>query len=138
MTRQEAARQLEAFFRKLGKQASFFEATNLVKVQIGEAFLGFEFVEDANLLLCQALIYRFRRAPRDEVLQAVYAEENETNNGGGRVVFDAAESTLYLQRDFTKITDDEQFYNQINRLAVASLKWSGEILQRAAEKVFSK
>lgn len=136
MTRYEASGQLKAFFRKLGKQASFFEETNLVKVQIGEAFLGFEFVEDANLLSCQALIYRFRRAPTDKVLQAVYAEENETNNGGGRVVFD--ELTLYLKRDFTDVTDDEQFYNQINQIAAASLKWNGEILQRAAEKVFGK
>jgi len=69
-------------------------------------------------------------------LQAVFSEENETNNGGGRVVFNAEESTLYLRRDFTEITDDEQFYNQINQLAVASLKCNSEILERAAEKVF--
>lgn len=136
MTRHEASGQLKAFFRKLGKQASFFEATNLVKIRIGEAFLGFEFVEEANLLSCQALIYRFRRAPTDEVLRAVFAEENETNNGGGRVVFD--ELTLYLARDFTEITDDEEFYDQINQLAAASLKWNGEVLQRAAEKAFAK
>lgn len=136
MTRHEANRQLEAFFRKLGKQTSFFETTNFVKIQIGEAFLGFEFVEDKNVLSGQALIYRFRRAPRGKVLQALFGEENETNNGGGRVVFDAGEATLYLRRDFTEITDDEQFYSQVNRLAVASLKWNSEILERAAEKVF--
>lgn len=112
---------------------ALFEAANSVKVQIGEAFLGFEWVEDANLLSCRALIYRFRRQPRDEVLQAVFAEENETNNGGGRVVFD--ELTLRLQRDFAEIVADELFYQQINRLAAASMKWNGEILQRAAETV---
>ncbi len=138
MTKTEAKQQLEAFFRKLGKQVSFFEEANSVKTQIGEAFLGFEFAADANLLSCQALIYRFRRAPRDKVLQAIYAEETETNNGGGRVVFDAEELTLYLRRDYTEITDDEQFYNQINRLAAASMKWNGEILERAAKKVFGK
>lgn len=137
MTRHEANRQLETFFRKLGKQASFFEATNFVKAQIGEAFLGFEFVEDTNILSCRALIYRFRLAPHEKVLQAIYAEEDETNNGGGRVVFDTEELTLYLERDFAEITGDERFYNQINRLAAASLKWNGEILQRAAEKVFA-
>lgn len=135
MNKSEVILQLEAFFRKLGKQASFSETINFVKIQIGEAFVGFEFDEKTNVLSCQALVYRFRRAPNDKVLQAVFAEENETNDGGGRVVFDAEELTLYLRRDFTEITDDEQFYNQINRIAVASLKWNSEILERAAEKV---
>lgn len=135
MKQSEAKQQIEAFFRKLGNKATFFEDTNFVKAQIGEAFLGFEFVKDANLLSCRALIYRFRRAPPDKVLRAVYAEENETNSGGGKVIFDADELTLYLRRDFTEITDDVQFYNQINQLAAASLKWNGEILERAAEKL---
>lgn len=135
MKKSEAKHQVEAFFRKLGNKASFFEGTNLVKAQIGEAFLGFEFDDEANLLSCRALIYRFRRAPREKVLQAIYAEETAANNGGGRVIYDAGESTLYLRRDFTEITGDEQFYNRINQLAAASLKWNGEILERAAGKV---
>lgn len=138
MKKSEAKQQVEAFFRKLGNKASFFEDTNFVKTQIGEAFLGFEFNDEANLLSCRALIYRFRHAPQDEVLRAIYAEENETNDGGGRVVFDGKELTLYIEHDFTEIIGDEQFYSRVNQLAHASLKWNGEILQRAAQKVFDE
>lgn len=138
MKKSEAKEQIETFFRKLGKQVSIFEDANFAKAQIGEAFLGFEFDDEANLLSCRALIYRFRRAPREKVLQAIYAEETAANNGGGRVIYDAGESTLYLRRDFTEITGEEQFYNRINQLAAASLKWNGELLQRVAEKVFGE
>lgn len=138
MKKSEAKQQLETFFRKSGKQVSVFEDANFAKAQFGEAFLGFEFDEEANLLACRALIYRFRRTPQEKVLQAIYAEENGTNNGGGRIVFDGEELTIYLKRDFAELIGDEQFHSQINQLATASLKWNGEILQRAAEKVFSQ
>lgn len=134
MTEEEAKQQIGAFFLKLGKKASFFDEKNFVKARIGEAFVGFEYDEREEILLAQALIYRFRSEPRDKVLDAIFAEENETNNGGGRIVYNSETLSFYLQKDFTEKIGDEQFYKIINNLAQASLRWSDEILARAAEK----
>lgn len=134
MKQSEAKQQLEAFFRKLGKQASFFDEKNFAQARIGEAFIGFEYGEADGVLSAQALIYRFRKPPRDEILDAVLAEETDANAGGGRIVFAGESLSLYLQKDFAEIVVDKQFYEQINRLARASLEWSGEILARVAEK----
>jgi hypothetical protein len=135
MTREEAKQQLESFFRRLGSEASLFNEQKFVQARVGESFVGFEFDEADNVLSCQALIYRFRRAPRDEVLDAIFAEESETNSGGGRIVFDSDTFSLYLQRDFDEKIDDASFYERVNRLAQASIVWNGEIVGNAAAKV---
>jgi len=138
MIKEEAKQQLEAFFRKLGTEAPLFNRQKFVQARIGESIVGFEFDESDGVLSCQALIYRFRREPRDEILDALFAREETVNNGGGRVVFDSQDFSLYLQRDFAEKIEDEKFYEQINRLASASLQWSGEILEQAAVQVSAR
>ncbi|HEX8734229.1 MAG TPA: hypothetical protein VF721_02830 [Pyrinomonadaceae bacterium] len=135
MTREEAKQQLEAFFQKLGNDAPVLDETNYVRARIGEAFVGFEFDEADDVLSCAALIYRFRREPGDEILDALFAEESDANNGGGRIVFDSETLSLYLQRDFAEKTGDASFYAQVNALAQASMVWNGEIVEHAAAKV---
>ncbi len=134
MKQSEAKQKIETFFRRLGNEDYFFNEKNFVQARIGEAFVGFEYDEREEILLAQALIYRFRSEPQDKILDAIFAEENETNNGGGRIVFDSETLSFYLQKDFTEKIGDEQFYKQISHLAQASLRWSDEILARAAEK----
>ena len=135
MTREEAKQQVEAFFRKLGeKKASFFDEKNHAEARIGEAVIGFEYDEAEEVLSAQALIYRFRHAPKDNVLDAVFGEESEANSGGGRVVFNSENFAFYLQRDFQEKVGENVFYEGINRLAQASLRWNSEILTQAAEK----
>jgi hypothetical protein len=135
MTKEEAKQQVEAFFRRLGeKKASFFNDESHTEARIGESLIGFEYDEQAEILSAQALIYRFRNEPQDKVLDAVFAEESESNSGGGRVVFNSENSAFYLQRDFQEKVGDNVFYEGINRLAQASLRWNSEILTNAAEK----
>jgi hypothetical protein len=135
MTREEAQHQVEAFFRRLGeKKASFFDDKTYAEARLGEALIGFEFDEAEEILSAQALIYRFRRDPEDAVLDAIFAEESEATNGGGRVVFNSENNAFYLQRDFTEKIGDNVFYDGINRLAQASLRWNSDILMQAAEK----
>ena len=135
MTKAEAKQQIEAFFRRLGeKKASFFDDKLHAEARIGESLIGFEFDETEEILSAQALIYRFRKEPKDEVLDAVFAEENESNSGGGRLVFNSENYAFYLQRDFREKIGDNVFYEGINRLAQASLRWNSEILSQAAEK----
>lgn len=134
MTKDEAKQQIEDFFRRLGKKEFLFDDNNHVEARIGESGIGFEYDEEAEILSAQALIYRFRAEPHDKVLDAVFAEENDSNSGGGRVVFNSENSAFYLQRDFQEKVGENVFHEAINRLAQASLRWNGEILAQAAEK----
>ncbi len=135
MTKAEAKQQIEAFFSRLGeRRASFFGEELHTEARIGESVIGFEYDETEETLSAQALIYRFRSAPQDRVLDAIFAEENESNSGGGRVVFNSETNAFYLQRDFKEKVGDNVFYEGINRLAQASLRWNSEILANAAEK----
>lgn len=134
MTREEAKQQIEAFFRRLGEKASFFDEKMYVEARIGETLIGFEYDETEELLSAQALIYRFRSEPKDNVLDAVFGEESDATSGGGRVVFNSETFTFYLQRDFKEKVGDNVFYEAINKLAQASLRWNNEILTKAAEK----
>ena len=134
MTREEAKQQIEAFFRRLGEKASFFDEKMSVETRIGETLVGFEYDETEEILSAQALIYRFRSEPKDNVLDAIFGEESDATSGGGRVVFNSETFTFYLQRDFKEKVGDNVFYEDVNRLAQASLRWSSEILTQAAEK----
>ncbi|CAN5695559.1 hypothetical protein BH20ACI4_BH20ACI4_11450 [soil metagenome] len=135
MTRAEAKQQLEAFFRKIGITASFFEDKNFAKATIGEALIGFEFAETEGVLNAQALIYRFRNAPNQKVVEAIFAEQQNTETGGGKINFDSEDFSLFLEKSFTGKNADEEFYKQINLLAQTSLIWSSQILPQIAEQV---
>jgi hypothetical protein len=134
MTREEAKQQIEAFFRQLGEKASFFDEKMYVETRIGETLAGFEYDETEEILSAQALIYRFRSEPKDEVLDAIFGEESDATSGGGRVVFNSETFTFYLQKDFKEKVGDNVFYEAVNKLAQASLRWNNEILMTAAEK----
>ncbi len=135
MTREEAKQQIEAFFRKIGITASFFEDKNFAKATVGEALIGFEFVETESVLKAQALIYRFRNSPNQTVIEAILAEQQNSDTGGGNVNFETEDLSLFLEKSFTEKLSDEEFHKQINQLAQASLIWSSQILPQIAEKV---
>lgn len=135
MTREEAKQQLEAFFRKLGITASFFEDKNFAKATVGEALIGFEFVETDGILNAQALIYRFRNSPNPTLIEALITEQKNSPTGGGNVHFETEDLSLFLEKSFTNKLSDEEFYQQISELAQASLVWSSQILPQIAVKV---
>ena len=138
MTREEAKQQLEAFFRKIGITASFFEDKNFAKATVGEALIGFEFAEADGVLNSRALIYRFRNPPNQIVIEAILAEQQNSDTGGGNVNFETEDLSLFIEKSFTEKLSDEEFYKQINQLAQASLIWSSQILPQIAEKVHSE
>ena len=135
MTREEAKQQLEAFFRKIGITASFFEDKNFAKATVGEALIGFEFVQTESVLKAQALIYRFRNSPNPKVIEAIFAEQKNSDTGGGTIHFETEDLSLFLEKNFIKKLPDEEFYKQVNQLAQASLLWSNQILLQITEKV---
>ena len=136
MTKNEARQQIEAFLAELGDgQASVFEEKNFTKAQLGDAIMGFVFSED-DILSCQALIYRFRKQPKEQVMDAIEAESESAPNGGGEVAFDEENLTLLLQKDFSEKVPEESFYKDMQNLAEASLIWSNEVLTRVAERAY--
>lgn len=135
MTREEAKQQLEAFFRKLGITASVLNETNFVKATIGEAVVGFEFSQAEGVLISKALIYRFRNNPNPQLIEALIAEQNNSDTGGGNVRFAADDLSLSLEKIFSEKLADEEFYKQVNQMAQASLIWSNQILPQIAEGV---
>lgn len=137
MTREEAKQQLEAFFRKLGVTASFFDDGNFAKASIGEAIIGFEYVEADGILIEKALIYRFRNNPNPLLIQALLAEQQNSDTGESDVHFAPDDLSLSLEKVFGKKLEDEEFYRQVEQTAQASLVWSGKILPQIAEQVHS-
>lgn len=135
MTREEAKQQLEAFFRKLGLSTSVLNETNFVKATVGEAVIGFEYAETEGVLISKALIYRFRNNPNPLLIEALVAEQKNSDTGGGFVHFATDDLSLSLEKTFVEKLSDEDFYEQINHLAKASLVWSSEILPQIAESV---
>lgn len=134
MTKQEAKTQVEAFFEKIGdKDVSVFNEKNFAKALIGEAIMGFVYNEDETLL-CQSLIYRFRKPPQQKVMEAIEFESQNAPKGGGEIAFDEENFTLVLQRDYQQKVSEDDFYNDMQKLAKASLIWSDEVLQRVAER----
>ncbi len=134
MTKAEAKEQLEAFLAKLGdKNASVLEERDFVKANIGDAIMGFVY-RNEETLMCQSLIYRFRNRPKENILKAIDAESKDAPNGGGEVAFDPENFTLVLQKDYKAKVSEEDFFNDMEKLAQASLVWSNEVLQRVAER----
>ncbi len=134
MTKEEAATQISEFFSKIGsKTTTVFDEINFAKAMIGEAIMGFVYDEDETLS-CQSLIYRFRKTPLESVIKAVDEEAKTAPNGGGEIAFDDENFTLLLQKDYQKKVSNDEFFNDMQELAQASLIWSSVVLQRVAER----
>ncbi len=139
MIKRDAEILLNEFFSGFGKSVQAFADRNFVKVNIGEAVIGFEFRAAEKTLFCHALIYQFRQPPRPEILRAIEREEqNGADTGGGEIVFDQKNNSLALVRGYDKFVDPDVFTSQMQKLAAASLNWSSIILDRAATSAFGE
>jgi hypothetical protein len=67
--------------------------------------------------------------PRDEA----NTQATPSNTGGGRLVLDGS-GALLLQRDFPEEISDDDFTEQVDALAGASLLRSTDIVARATEQ----
>lgn len=139
MIKRDAEILLNEFFSGFGKSVKVFAERDFVKVNIGEAIIGFEFRATEKTLFCHALIYQFRQPPRPEILSAIeHEEQNGADTGGGEIVFDQKNNSLALVRGYDKFVDPDVFTSQIQKLAAASLTWSSTVLDRAATSAFGE
>ncbi|HEV2765128.1 MAG TPA: hypothetical protein VGV38_19250 [Pyrinomonadaceae bacterium] len=137
MTEDEAARTLEAFLAAHGVRAELGIGRNKIGgVMLGAAELFFEY--ESGELRCHALVYRFRREPKREVLEAFAQEEGRpgADTGGGRLEYRPESRALFLSRAYTVIIPEADFARDMKALADASLLWATEVAGRAADRAF--
>ena len=136
LTRAQAKRLVQAFFRSYGVQSPGLNANDLGGAVVGEGQVYFEYRPQRRALWCGALIYRFRDLPRPGVLDAFRTEGKTTDAGGGRLEYDPKGRGLYLSRVYTRTVPEARFRADIQRLIQASGVWSKAVLPRAADRAF--
>jgi hypothetical protein len=139
MTRDEAIRQIQGFFRSHGQESGGLNAKNLGGARIGEETIAFEFLPDragvGPCLKVGVLVYRFRARPKPQVLEAFRAEEKSgTDAGGGAVDYDGVARSLFLSRIYAAPVKDEIFRADVDRLMHTCKRWREEIAPRVAER----
>ena len=137
MTRDQAVKILQAFFKSQNVESEGLNEKNLGGASIGDLQVYFEYQPEKAALKCSALIYSFRQAPKPGVLDGFKKEEQAgTDTGGGAVDYQPENKGLYLSRSYTEPVEDTVFLNDMAYLMSASRVWGGEVLERVASAVF--
>lgn len=139
MTKDEAAHTVRTFLDAHGvRVARPFDGGPVVGVMLGAAELFFEYADERGELVCGALVYRFRREPRAGVLEAFEreAQGGAADPGGGRADYRPESRSLLLTRAYLEPVAEADFARDMDELARASLRWAGEVADRAATRAF--
>lgn len=125
MTREEAEAMLRALVGA-DAPAPRFGGGDVTGVTLGPAALYFEYDAGRGALTCNALVYRFRTAPRPGVLEDLLEEKR--GSGGGALVYREETRALLLSRTYNEKVSGEEFAAEMKRLAAESQRWGGELL----------
>jgi hypothetical protein len=138
MTREAAQRLVQIFVRpEANPQSPGLNAEGFGGLVVGGAQIYFEWHEDTKALECSALVYKFHEPPKPGVIETFQAEEKEgTDTGGGTVDYEPENRGLYLSRTYTQVPDERTFSKDMKKLMKASLRWSREVVDRVASRVF--
>jgi hypothetical protein len=136
MTREEAVRMIQDFFKSHGVDSPGLNENNLGGASIGGHQLYFEFYPAKEQLEVSALIYKFHVKPRPGVVDAFKAEElkKTADTGGGTLKYEPENKGLYLSRTYTEAIPLDDLSNDLDRLMKASLVFGTEVLERVADK----
>jgi hypothetical protein len=137
VTRDEALKLIQAFYKARDVDSPGLNVNNLGGAMVGDSQLYFEYVPTGNALRCSALIYRFRDRPRPGLLEAFQREASSgaADAGGGVVDFQPENKGLYLTRVYTVVMSDEAFAADLTRLMDACRVWRSEVFGRVTERV---
>lgn len=138
MTREEAGRTVEAFFRGQGRPGAGLSEKGVAGAMLGTSEIFFAHDAGREELKCSALVYRFREEPKPGVIEAFRREERRgaADTGGGVIDYQPESRGLFLSRAYTGAVREEQFADDMKRLAGASLVWGNEVLDRIASGIF--
>jgi hypothetical protein len=136
MTRDEAIRLIQTYFRSFGLQSPGLNEQNLGGAAFGDAEIYFEYQPEESALKCSALIYKFQIDPKAGVLEKLKEEELSADTGGGTIDYEPENRGLFLSRTYTEMVPPEEFTSDLERLLEASKVWSNEVLDRVASKIY--
>ncbi|WP_224249182.1 hypothetical protein [Hyalangium gracile] len=138
MMRDEAQRLAQALLAATGNPDSpGLNPQGFGGVAVEGAQLYFEWHDKEQALECSALIYKFKDNPKPGIIEGFQQEEKAgTDTGGGKVDYETENKSLFLSRTYTQAPPHTAFIEDMKKLMKASLKWSDEVLDRVASKVF--
>ena len=123
-----------ALFKSYGARHPGLNEQGFAGGMFGTAELFFSY--ESGALDCLALIYRFRRKPQPRVLELLETAAQETETGAGSLKYQTENQSLFLKREYIEAVSEEQFVDDMKRLADASVSWSSHVLERVASKTF--
>jgi hypothetical protein len=136
LSREEAVRMIQAYFRMHGLESTGLNDNNLGGASIGDYQIYFEYEPARRELKCSALIYKFHADPEPGVLQAFSdAAPALTNNGGGTLDYEPANKGLYLSRTYSEVVSDEVFAHDLAGLMQSSEIYGDRILNEVASTI---
>jgi hypothetical protein len=141
MTRDDAVRMIQGYFKSLGLDSPGLNENNLGGAFVGEYQVYFEYQPTRQRLKCSALVYRFRDEPKPGVIEAFKAQERGimAPKGSGTLKYEPANKGLYFIRFYTERASDEEFARDLAGLMRASAVYGGDdVLDRVASKVFTQ
>ncbi len=138
MTREEAILILKKFFMMQHIDSPGLNENNVGGASVGDLEVYFEYIPKDEALNCSALIYNFREEPKPGIIEGFKEEEQfgRASTGGGFVDYQKENKGLFLTKTYTEYVEEIDFVNDIEALLGASRVWSGEVLERVAQRVF--
>lgn len=137
LSREDAVSMIKALFAAYKIDSPGLNSNNLGGIETLAQPIYFEYLPGKQALHVFALCYRFRKPPRDGLIEAFHEEERRgTNTGGGSVEFLPENGGLYLGRTYTQRTEPARFIEETNKLGQAATYWAQEVFPAVATKVF--
>lgn len=138
MTKAEATRQVQAFFKAHDVSSPGLNEKGVggAALEAGEVY--FQYLPEPGALKCSALIYRFRGVPNPKVISAFQEEEKTTDTGGGRFEFDPTNRCAFLSRVYDAPVEPKAFQEQLMKLLGACQTWKGEVVVRVSDKAYGR
>jgi hypothetical protein len=139
MTRDQAVRLIQAYFKTYGLESPGLNENNLGGAVVGEYQIYFEYQPPKQTLRCSALVYKFREEPKPGVIGGFKEEEKSAavDTGGGTLEYQPANRGLYLSRAYTDVPSESEFTEHLQRLMDASEEYGNQVLEKVASNVFA-
>ena len=140
ITRDEAVRMIQAYFKSQGLDSPGLNDNNLGGAMVGDNQIYFEYRAASRDLKCSALIYKFHDDPKPGVLDGFKEEEQRmtTDAAGAKLDYQPENKGLYLARTYTEPISDTEFVRDLTTMMKASEVYGEQVLDRVADKVFNQ
>lgn len=132
MTRDEANTIVTRYSRHIGAKTGGLNAANLGGFDWPEGQLYFEYVPEAQALVCRAKVFKPRGPLNSRVMPALEAAVRRgEDTGGGSLELHEPSSGIFLSRTYADASVPfEQIVQELDRLALTGEIWNRETFRR--------